>query len=569
MEVVLKRALTLTTSAIALMIGLALPAFANSASGGYLAGRLAARDHDFAAAADYFARALAREPSNAAMMENAIIANLALGRIDRALPLAKVISERDLNSQAANMVLVADMLRQEDFGTFLTLDPETQGVGPLVDGLLKAWAELGVGRQQAAMAAFDEVGQQQGLRGFALYHKALALALVGDYAAAEDIFASGEAVTTRQGATVRAEILSQLDRNDDALISLQDTFGVATDPELAALIARLESGAKLAPSLIMSARDGAAEVFFSLAGALRNEAGPDFTLLYARMAQYLRPDHVDALLVVAELLEELEQFDLAVEAYRGVSQDHPAFHAAEMGRAAAYRQADKPDAAIEVLEQLAKRFPDLVPAHSTLGDIYRSQDKFEEAISSYNTAISQARPERRGLWFIYYARAISYERLGSWENAEADFRQALELEPGQPQVLNYLGYSLVEKRIKLGEALEMIEQAVAARPESGYIVDSLGWVLYRIGRYEEAVVQMERAVELMAVDPVVNDHLGDVYWAVGRYREAEFQWKRALSFVDEDDPGEAAPERMRRKLEVGLDVVLEEEGAEPLRVAND
>jgi len=111
---------------------------------------------------------------------------------------------------------------------------------------------------------------------------------------------------------------------------------------------------------------------------------------------------------------------------------------------------------------------------------------------------------------------------------------------------------------------------VAASPQSGYIVDSLGWVYFRLGRYDEAVVQMERAVELEAVDPVVNDHLGDVYWAVGRKREAQFQWKRALSFIEfSTSDTEADPDRIRRKLEVGLDVVLEEEGAEPLTVAND
>jgi hypothetical protein len=80
---------------------------------------------------------------------------------------------------------------------------------------------------------------------------------------------------------------------------------------------------------------------------------------------------------------------------------------------------------------------------------------------------------------------------------------------------------------------------------------------------------MERAVELMPVDPVINDHLGDVYWAVGRAREAEFQWHRALSFIDPSETTEADPDRIRRKLEVGLDTVLEEEGAPPLQVAND
>jgi tetratricopeptide (TPR) repeat protein len=128
----------------------------------------------------------------------------------------------------------------------------------------------------------------------------------------------------------------------------------------------------------------------------------------------------------------------------------------------------------------------------------------------------------------------------------------------------------VEKQINLVEALDMIERAVRARPDSGFIVDSLGWVLYRLGRYDEAVAHMERAVELLAVDPVVNDHLGDVYWAVGRKREAEFQWSRALSFSDLSEvDGEADPDRMRRKLEIGLDAVLLEEGLELKKVAND
>ena len=142
---------------------------------------------------------------------------------------------------------------------------------------------------------------------------------------------------------------------------------------------------------------------------------------------------------------------------------------------------------------------------------------------------------------------------------------ALELNPDQPNVLNYLGYSLVEQRRNFDEALGMIERAVEGRPDSGYIVDSLGWVLYRLGRFEEAVEPMERAVELAPIDPIITDHLGDVYWAVGRKREAEFQWLRALSF----DPEEDEADRIRRKLEVGLDVVLEEEGSEPLAVARD
>jgi Flp pilus assembly protein TadD len=163
---------------------------------------------------------------------------------------------------------------------------------------------------------------------------------------------------------------------------------------------------------------------------------------------------------------------------------------------------------------------------------------------------------------VLYARGICQERLGNWAESEADLRAALALAPDQPQVLNYLGYSLVEKQVKLQEALSLIQRAETLRPQSGYIVDSLGWVLFRLGHYTQAVPHMERAIELMPVDPIVNDHLGDVYWSVGRRLEAEFQWHRALSFK----PEESEAIRIRRKLEVGLDQLLDEEGAPPLEL---
>ena len=114
---------------------------------------------------------------------------------------------------------------------------------------------------------------------------------------------------------------------------------------------------------------------------------------------------------------------------------------------------------------------------------------------------------------------------------------------------------LVEKNKNLQEARDMIEKAVAARPNSGFIIDSLGWSLFTLGNFEDAIHPMERAVELMPDDPIVNDHLGDVYWKVGRKREARFQWKRAISF----DPEEKELIRIRKKLDIGLDKVQAEE----------
>jgi len=548
---------------------------ADSLSGSYLAARQAEERHDYAAAAQYYTRALVLAPGNADVMESLTLARLLQGQFDPAVAVAQAMDDRGMRSQVANMALATDLARQGAFEALADrVRTDGEGIGPLVDGLLAAWSLLGTGDTDAGFAAFDALAAEQGLRGFALYHKALAMAQTGDYAGAEAIFAddtNGVVQMTRRGAMARAEVLSQMGRNADALESLTAAFGPVNDPGVTALRAALVDGTKLPFTHIRTVADGVAEVYYSIAAALTSEAQPDYTLLYARVAQVLRPDHVDALLLVADLLDDLRQYELAIEAYAQVPQDHVDYHAAELGRVSALRALDKPDAAIEVLNNLAKTHGHLASVHSTLGDVYRGQKAFPEAVDAYDAALAQMQGDiPRRAWFVYYARAIAYERQSLWPQAEADFRRALELEPDQPQVLNYLGYSLVEKQIKLDEALEMIERAVAGRPDSGYIVDSLGWVLYRLGRYEEAVGHMERAVELMPVDPVVNDHLGDVYWAVGRAREAEFQWSRALSFIDEDNNDtEADPDRIRRKMQVGLDVVLEEEGSAPLKVADD
>lgn len=559
--------------AVATALTLPVPSFAQSGSGAYLAGRHAISASDFDTAVEFYGRALRSDPDNPALMESLVVSRLAIGHVDEALPVALRMEDLGLRSQAAHMVVVGSLIASEDYAAILDRDRATLGIGPLVDGLVAAWSHMGAGSVAQALAGFDEVAEENGLRGFAMYHKAMALASVGDFEGAEAIFSddqSGSAMLTRRGAMARAEILSQLERDGDALEMLNSAFRGVQDPGLTEMADKLAAGELLPFTHVTSVQDGMAEVFFSVGAALNGEASNEYALIYARMANYLRPGHVDSLLLSAELLDELGQYDLAVDTYKLIPPDSPDHHAAELGRAEALRRAAKPDAAVEVLEQLALDYPSLPAVHSQLGDLLRQQQMYTAAVRAYDKALENTDDTAPSKWFLLYARGISHERLDNWDMAEADFRAALALNPDQPQVLNYLGYSLVEKQIKLDEALDMIERAVAARPDSGYIVNSLGWVLFRLGRYEDAVSHMEKAVELMPVDPVVNDHLGDVYWAVSRHREAEFQWKRALSFIDPDDTdGEADPDRIRRKLDVGLDQVLEEEGAPGLNVANE
>ncbi len=188
-------------------------------------------------------------------------------------------------------------------------------------------------------------------------------------------------------------------------------------------------------------------------------------------------------------------------------------------------------------------------AQIKIGDIYRRQDQFGKAIQAYSQAekmLGGVVPEK--YWHLLYLRGMSYERDNNWDAAEKDLSAALKYKPDHPYILNYLGYAWADRSMNLGEALAMIRKASALRPEDGYITDSLGWVLYRMGKFKEAVPELERAVSLLPYDPVINDHLGDAYWRVGRVMEAKFQWTRAKNHSDDEE----LKAKIAEKLDSGL-----------------
>ena len=155
------------------------------------------------------------------------------------------------------------------------------------------------------------------------------------------------------------------------------------------------------------------------------------------------------------------------------------------------RQDGKPRAAILVLEKLKQRQPKNAENFIRLGDIYRSQKDWVEAIYAYNTAINLINRDSKSDWILYYSRGVALEQSGQWDMAEADFIKALELAPTQPFIMNYLGYAWTEQGINLKKAEQLIRKAVSLRPKDGYITDSLGWVLYQTSRFDEAVPILE------------------------------------------------------------------------------
>ncbi|MBI1170290.1 tetratricopeptide repeat protein [bacterium] len=530
-------------------------------AGAYLAARQAAGTNDYTEAARWYDLALQADPQNLSLLEGDVTAHLALGDLATAAKLANLLTATGSKSQIAAMALLADDAQRGDFAAILKAQADGATIGQVMDQLINAWSEVGIGKMSDATATFDKIIATPGMQAFGLYHKALALAQTGDFEGAEKLLSDPGAAaiqSLRRGVLAQAEILSQLERAPDAVALIDKNFGPVLDDGLRDLRTRLVAGQVIPFDVARTPQEGIAEAFYTLATVMADQADETFTLMNARIATILRPDHIEAKLMVARILDKLQQFDLAVAAYAAIPEGDPAYVSAAVGQANAAMEAGRPEDAVTLLKALADKRPMDRGVLTAYGDALRRQDHCDAAIAVYGKAIALIATPQASDWPLYYRRGGCEYAQNDWPAAEADYKAALALAPNEPRLLNELGYGYVDRGEHLDEALAMIQKAVAAAPDQGYIIDSLAWAYFRLGRYQDAVAPQEKASLLMPVDAVVTDHLGDVYWMVGRKREAQYQWHRALSFNPEDK--DAA--RIRRKLEVGLDQVMKDEKAQ-------
>ena len=531
--------------------------------GGYLAGRHALSTKDFDAASTYLSRAIEDDLENPELLNGLISVQVSLGDIGAAKISSDNLDLLGVQTQLSNMVKIAIQLRNRDFDNAKQQIENEQGINPLLDKIVTGWAFADQGNFEDAETIFDEIGKGSSLAQFSQMQKASMLAAYGRYESALNTIGDLEKNSNRISIDARAlkvRLLLKLDNKEEATEYFSKIFGDGVNSDAANLRMQVEdhpNAYSIEESLSLEA--GIAYAFYAIADILKDDADPNTALLYVRLAQYLNENSQKAILLAADLLEQMGQYDLAVEEYAKISPSSSYFLSSELGRVGALRDGGKTEAALEVLYYLSREFSDIGIVHNSLGDFLRREERYSEAKIAYDRAVDIYRENNNVSWVVLYARGITHERLQEWDKAESDFRNALTINPDQANVLNYLGYSLIDRGEKLDEAMTMIEKAVSLQPESGYIVDSLAWGLFKLGQYETAIPHMEKAAELMPVDPIVTDHLGDLYWAVGRQLEAKFQWRRALSF----DPELKDATRIREKLRIGLDRVLVNEGLKP------
>jgi tetratricopeptide (TPR) repeat protein len=314
----------------------------------------------------------------------------------------------------------------------------------------------------------------------------------------------------------------------DEAAKVYDAFLAKTDNYPLVAKTRSEVSLKQKPEAFVSSPErGVGETLSSLAAIMNDDQSIDIALLYSRLALEHGASQVVTQTMLGDVLSGMRRYEDSIVAYEAVPADSPLRAAADLEIAGNLQQLDRNADAEARLKAMLVKDPKNFDAHVALGSLNRFSEKFDKAVEEYDAALNLLPVIGKNQWRVVYDRAICYERLNKWDKAEADFRKALELQPDEPNVLNYLGYSLIDKKMKLDEAIAMVKKAVELKPNEGFFVDSLGWAYFQTGEFEQALPHLERAVDLKAGDAIISEHLGDAYWRVGRKLEARFQWQHA------------------------------------------
>ena len=527
----------------------------NMSFGDYLAGRFAESQGDSHNGLQFLRDSYKRDPNNKDVAKNLYRMLLRTGDIQEAIPLAKNLQGvkvvEDGKEFTPEMLLAVSEAKE---GKFAEADKhlaaiQLNGFNALLVPQLRAWISFAQGGMKTPVdiKAMTPEGH------VVLPHVYLNAALIDD-AAGFDKDAQKNYETAVKDTRIEpfravealANFYGRKGMKDKRDKLVKDYLADHGDSYIAdeLLVAEPQNAAPL----VSNAKDGLAEVFFTLANIFHGVRAPADEVATLHLALYLRSDYPAAQFLLAAAYELAQDFQSATDTYKAINPKSPYFARGRIRSAYDQIALNKKDEAVATLDAIIHDQPTDTDALLAKGDILRADNKFKEAIEAYDMAAKRVPNPQKRHWIIYFSRGATYQQNGDWPKAEADMKKALELSPTEPAALNYLGYSWLTMNQHIPEAKKMVEQAYEARPEDASIIDSMGYALYMTGDFAGAEEYFDQALERTPNDPTVNDHLGDAYWQLGRKTEARYQWERALT----NKPDAEAEKNLHKKLKDGI-----------------
>ena len=500
----------------------------NMQAGHFLAARQAAYLNDVAASADFYLAALQPDESNPELLQQGFVTQYRDGNIDMAAALARRLETINFKAPFNVEPAIAQAVVATDWDAVIVLsDQLAEDVTALpLAGVIKSWALVASGQGDAGLAHLAESGKilaQEGndLPKFVKVQLALMSEFLGYQDEAGDIAArlARSSTLPAKAALQTVGILARTKQSQTAnalFKKLPDSF----------YYNKIDATQLGPPSAIV---DFITNAIIDAAMAYHDSTYVSIAPARLQLALYLDPKHYGAWFFLAQSWFELGQFNRARSALMRIDSTSiwalpKLFLLNDIDI-----RANNTNKAIDRLHAYVIGQPENGYLLKELGDLYRRNKQYAKARDNYLRAIEAGFDSA----YLYRNLAISYERLDEEEQAELHFKGALARDPDDPFTLNYLGYWWAESGRHLTQAMELIEQAVRLRPDSGFFVDSLGWVHYQLGNYKIAVEFLEKATMLEPEDAVIIAHLGDAYWRTNRYNEAKYKWRYAAQITED------------------------------------
>lgn len=510
--------------------------------GDYLAAVFAARTDDSDVASRLYNNVLALNPNNTDLRRITFYHSVLAGN-NIAVQLAK--SQKD---PIADLVLANDAIikgQWQEAYRYVS-HPPMDVFSQITYPLLQAWCLYGEGKKDQALALLTKNSQGKPLSALYALHAGIMYSLAKDEANAGVYFEKANKLFPGEDLLLTETYGNWLIRNHragkaEAMVSNL----VKNLPFLAVSTQDLENNLQHFP--LQNAQQAVAQVYLAMASLLQQELSSQqdddsdvdqkvankvalhTEQIFLRLALKLNPNLSSAKMMLSGILAQEKHYEAAKDVLLPIAENDPLKTVIRLRVARLNALLDHNKEAEQEIKALIQAYPLSADIRQALGDIYFDQKQFKEAVETYSKVIDLTQLMDSSLWPVFFARAVSYEKLGEWDKAEKDLKQALVFAPNEPMLLNYLGYSWVLKGKNLQEAQEILQKAVDIAPKEGAIRDSLGWAMMANKQYDDAIRQLELAAETIPQDPELNYHLGVAYWKTGRHQEAINQWNVALT----------------------------------------
>ncbi len=517
-----------------------------TSAGHYLAARQALYFNDVGTSATFFLETLEAEVDNIPLLRQAFLTQYYYGDIERAAALGRQLESLNIVVPLGGEPGTALAIKKRDWPAALVLADKIaeDGNALVMAGIIKGWSLVADGQGDAGISALLEAGrlavdQDRGMPSYFRLHAALMAEYLGLTSEAQQRVDGLE--TSLRGAHLLVQLAAFHARrgNWDAVDRILVTR-LSSQFNSKVVRAALERQATSMPE----PHQMIANAVIAMALDQRDTEPSQSISARLRFSLFIDPDNQFTRLLMAQQMADFGQNDAALANLARIPSDDAYGQLARLTEVSVIEEQGDATRAIETLQQVVAMDPENASLRQRLGDIHRRHGQFVPSRDAYMAALDLGNDTGS----LHRSLGVSLERLGETKAAETHLLRAIEIDPSDAFALNYLGYWWADEGRNLDEAIAMIEQAVSQRPDSGFFVDSLGWVHFRLGDAAKAVGYLERATELEPADPEITGHLGDVYWVLGRHDEARFKWRLALSLSTD----EAEQKKLSDRLAAGL-----------------